>query len=158
VANQRLASAFFTSPAFWASSFSPDGIVGLGFKNISGLHARTLMQNLNESCQLPLPYFSFKFSTKTGESELIIGDADHAAFRNDTRVSVPVTQEGYWQVVLGALSRLGHQVGSNLAAIIDTGTTLILTDKATADSYFSNITDGKCGPNGVCTGASLLYV
>lgn len=117
------------------------------------------MQNLNESRQLPLPYFSFKFSTKTGESELIIGDADYAAFRNDTRVSVPVTQEGYWQVVLGAFSRLGHQVGStNLPTIIDTGTTLILTDEATANSYFSDIRGAKCGPNGVCTGASLLYV
>ncbi|KAI9566870.1 Asp-domain-containing protein [Boletus coccyginus] len=152
IASQRLASAYFTSPAFWASSFDPDGIAGLGFGNISGLDAPPLMQGLKESLQLPRPFFSFKFSTKAGESQLIIGDADYAAFDNNTLVSVPVTVEGYWQVLLGGLSRLGYQVpmSVNVSAIIDTGTTLILAPKAIVESYFSGITGAKCGPDGVC--------
>ena len=91
---------------------------------------------------------------------MIIGDANYTAFKNDTRVSVPVTLEGYWQVVLGALSRLGQQVigSTNIPAIIDTGTTLILTDEDIATNYFSVIPGARCGPDGVCTGASLLYV
>lgn len=113
------------------------------------------MQGLKESLQLPRPFFSFKFSTKAGESQLIIGDADYAAFDNNTLVSVPVTVEGYWQVLLGGLSRLGYQVpmSVNVSAIIDTGTTLILAPRAIVESYFSGITGAKCGPDGVCKGA-----
>lgn len=140
--------------------FPADGISGLAFPEISSLRVRTLMQNLNESRQLPNRFFSFKLSTTPGQSNMIIGDADYTAFKNDTLVSVDVTEEGYWQVSLGWISRPDHIVPgtTGLPAIIDTGTTLILMPSAVANSYYSDIPGAKSMQGGVYTSASRLYI
>lgn len=140
--------------------FPPDGISGLAFPEISSLSARTLMQNLNESSQLPRRFFSFRLSTTLGQSHMIIGDADYTAFKNDTLVSVNVTKEGYWQVLLGWISRPDHVIPETIdqPAIIDTGTTLILMPSATADRYYSGIPGVKSTEDGLYTSALRLYI
>lgn len=133
------------SPDF--ANFPADGISGLAFPEISTL-GRPLMQNLNESDQLPQRVFGFKLSTTPGQSELTIGGVDPAAFKNNTLVCVPVTKQGYWQVVLGGISRPNYTVPEsiNTPAIIDTGTTLILVSRTIANRYFSNIPGAKSIP------------
>ncbi|KAG8212929.1 aspartic peptidase domain-containing protein [Butyriboletus roseoflavus] len=154
IANQKFGVAYVESLNFWSFfGFPADGIAGLGFPEISSMGGNTLMQNLNESSLLPQRFFGFKLSTEPGESKLTIGGADDAAFVSDTLVSVPVTKEGYWQIYLGGISRPNHTVpGSvDVAAIVDTGTTLILVSKEIADSYYAGIPDAKCVPDGMCT-------
>ncbi|KAN0092657.1 Aspartic peptidase domain containing protein [Tylopilus felleus] len=141
IAKQVFGSATVMSPQFAKQNFQPDGLAGLAFLEVSTLRASTLMQNLNASGQLSRPVFSFKFSTRDGQSELVVGDVDQAAFQANTVVSVPVTQEGYWQVTLDGISSPTHKVNStsNIPAIIDTGTTLIVAPKDIVLDYFSDI-------------------
>ncbi|KAH0833493.1 aspartic peptidase domain-containing protein [Lanmaoa asiatica] len=152
IANQGFGGAIILSTDF-GNGYAADGLSGLAFPNISDLSMPPLMQNLNESGQLPQRFFSFKLSTTTGQSELIIGGADNAAFKNDTLVSVPVTKQAYWQVELGRISRPSNPVPESIGApaVIDTGTTLILVSSTIANSYYSGISGAKCGPDGICT-------
>ena len=126
---------------------------------------KTLVENLNKSSILPEKLFSFKFSTTPGESELIIGGANIAAFESDTLVSVPVTEhrglQGFWQIDLGGISRPNHTVPEsvNVPAIVDTGNTVIFVPQAIADSYYAGIFGAICLiDTGKCTGASYLYI
>lgn len=148
------------SPQFAKQNFQPDGLAGLAFLEVSTLRASTLMQNLNASGQLSRPVFSFKFSTRDGQSELVVGDVDQAAFQANTVVSVPVTQEGYWQVTLDGISSPTHKVNStsNIPAIIDTGTTLIVAPKDIVLDYFSDIPGAQCRNDNICTGEIRLSI
>lgn len=153
------------SADFWSNrtllsavgQFPADGIFGAGFKEISSLGLTPLVENLNQSGQLPQTYLSFMLSDIPGRSELIVGDANYTAFKNDTLVCASVTKEGYWQITLGAISRSGHQASGSvqITAIADTGTTLIIVPTAIATNYFSGVPGAAC-TNGLCTGASRL--
>ncbi|KAF8442210.1 aspartic peptidase domain-containing protein [Boletus edulis BED1] len=154
IADQTFGSALFMSPQFSSQNYKPDGLSGLGFSEISDLDGPTLMENLKESGQLPRFLFSFKLSDTAGQSELTVGDADYAAFKNETLVSVPVTVKGYWQVVLGGISSPSHEIAQsvNFPAIIDTGTTLIMAPREIVDDYFSGIPGSNCmTTDGTCT-------
>lgn len=138
--------------------FPADGIFGLGFSKISALKVPPPVENLNKSSQLPQDILSFLLSDIPGRSELIVGDVNRSAFERHTRVSIPVTDEGYWQVTLGGIGRSAPQVpGSEKPAIVDTGTTLIIVPTDMADDYFSGVSGAQC-INGICTGMSHLYV
>ncbi|KAG6369343.1 aspartic peptidase domain-containing protein [Boletus reticuloceps] len=154
IADQTFGSAWAMSPEFSSQRYEPDGLSGLGFSEISNLDGPTLMENLKESGQLPRFLFSFKLSDTAGQSELTIGDADYAAFKNETLVSVPVTVKGYWQVVLGGISSPSHEIAQsvNFPAIVDTGTTLIMAPREIVDDYFSGIPGSNCmTTDGICT-------
>ncbi|KAF8839262.1 acid protease [Paxillus ammoniavirescens] len=153
VPNQTFGSAEIYSPQFskegtpltGSGGYNPDGLSGLAFPELSALENIPLMQALNESNQLPQKVLSFKFSTVQGQSELTIGGTNTALFKNDTLVFTPVTQRGYWQVNMGGVSNPHRLVPEsvNKPAIVDTGTTLIMTTTDIAESYYKDIPEAQ---------------
>lgn len=139
------------------NQFPADGIFGLGFGKISGLHITPPVENLQKRKDLPEGFLSFQLSDVPGESELIIGDANHSAFKSNTLAYSPLTGEGYWQIILEGISRSSSHApaATYVPAIVDTGTTLIVVPTDIADAYFSNV-DADCSED-ICAGTSHLY-
>ncbi|KAG1723783.1 acid protease [Suillus paluster] len=143
VNNQSVGAAYLYSPQFSEYDYPPDGLSGLAFREISEFEGSPLFETLSESGQLPESVMGFKLSTTSGDSELLIGGTNPSLYRSDTLTYIPVTTQGYWEVELGSISRLGQEVdGSNdIPAIIDTGTTLVITSDSVAQSYYANISN-----------------
>lgn len=142
VENQTVGAAWAYSPEFSKDvSFPPDGLSGLAFREISEFNGSPLFQTLEESGKLPQSVIGFKLSTTPGDSEMVIGGTNPNLYHFDTLTYVPVTDKGYWQVDMDGISRLGLDVieSQTAPAIIDTGTTFIITSYSIAQSYYANI-------------------
>lgn len=93
-----------------------------------------------ESGQLEEPVFGVKLSAAPGVSELYLGGTNTALYQQGNLSYTPVTDAGYWEVTLDQISRAGIPVGEpEASSIIDTGTTLIVTNTDSAVSYFAGI-------------------
>jgi len=139
VSNQTLGAASQYSTGFQSPNFPADGLLGMGFPSISVYGANPLFQSLVSSDAVPEPVFSFKLSNDS--AELFVGGTDETLFEGDFTY-VPVTQEGYWQVVLDSLTVGGQNVFSSnisVSSIIDTGTTLIVGDTQTVQAAYQSI-------------------
>lgn len=134
-------------------SFPPDGLSGLGFPEISEFEGSPLFQTLDESGKLPQSVIGFKLSTTPGASEMVIGGTNTSLYHSETLTYVPVTKKGYWQVVIDGISRSGEEVieSQAAAAIIDTGTTMIITSLTIAQSFYANIPGAKAQTRGSVT-------
>jgi cathepsin D len=129
--------------------------MGMGFREISPFNAAPFFETLVDQNQLKEQVFGF-YLAESG-SELIIGG------RNSSRYSGNLTYvnltkrvrilrgapchcfntdviQGYWQTTFDAVSvnRNGISV-STQAAIIDTGTTLVLGDQQSISNIYANI-------------------
>ncbi|KAG6480678.1 aspartic proteinase oryzasin-1-like [Zingiber officinale] len=107
-----------------------DGILGLGFKEISVGDAVPVWYNMVEQKLIREPVFSFWFNrnAEDGEGgEIVFGGVDPNHYKGE-HVYVPVTQKGYWQFKMGDLliddESTGYCAGG-CAAIADSGTSLI---------------------------------
>lgn len=137
---QTLGAATVYSSDFSSENFAPDGLAGFAFESISGYAAPPLFQILVESGQLQEAVFGVKLSATPGASELYLGGTNTALYQQDNLSYTPVIDAGYWEVKLDQIVRAGVPVGQLEAkSIIDTGTTLIVTDTETAASYFAGI-------------------
>jgi cathepsin D len=137
---QTLGAATVYSSDFSIENFTPDGLAGFSFGSISGYPAPPLFQTLMESGQLKEAVFGVKLSTAPGASELYLGGTNTALYQQRSLSYTPVTDAGYWKVKLDQISRDGVSVGEpGASSIIDTGTTLIVTNTANAVSYFNGI-------------------
>ncbi|KAG2140536.1 acid protease [Suillus bovinus] len=148
--DQTLGAAWIYSPEFSKDNFPPDGLSGLAFREISEFEGSPLFQTLDESGKLPQSVIGFKLSTTPGDSEMVVGGTNTDLYHSDTLTYVPVTKKGYWQVKLGAISRLGQEVIESQAAdaIIDTGTTFVITSYSIAQSYYANISGATAHTEG----------
>lgn len=152
--NQTVGAAWAYSAEFSKDvSFPPDGLSGLAFRDISEFGGSPLFQTLDESGKLPQSVIGFKLSTTPGDSEMVIGGTNTNLYHSDTLTYVPVTDKGYWQVEIDGISRLGQEVIESQAApaIIDTGTTFIITSYPIAQSYYANIPGAKAQTRGAET-------
>ncbi|KAG1747422.1 aspartic peptidase domain-containing protein [Suillus lakei] len=137
---QTFGAAIVYSSDFSSEDFAPDGLAGFAFESISGYPAPPLFQTLVGSGQLQEAVFGVKLSAAPGDSELYIGGTNTALYQQGNLSYTPVTHAGYWKVTLDQISRAGVLVGEpEASSIIDTGTTLIVTDTDTAASYFVGI-------------------
>ncbi|KAG1805346.1 acid protease [Suillus subaureus] len=137
---QTLGAATVYSSDFSSENFIPDGLVGFSFESISGYPAPPLFQTLVESGQLQEAVFGVKLSAESGASELYLGGTNTALYQQGNMSYTPVTDAGYWKVTLNQISRAGIPVGKpEASSIIDTGTTLIVTDTDGAAAYFVGI-------------------
>ncbi|XP_020268108.1 phytepsin-like isoform X2 [Asparagus officinalis] len=113
---------------FLAAKF--DGILGLGFKEISVGNAVPVWYNIVEQGLVKDPVFSFWLNRKAvdGEGgEIVFGGVDPAHHKGE-HTYVPVTQKGYWQFDMGDVLVRGQSTGfcsGGCAAIADSGTSLI---------------------------------
>jgi len=107
-----------------------DGILGLGFQEISVGNAAPLWYNMVNQSLIKKPVFSFWFNrnAEDGEGgEIVFGGADRDHYRGE-HTYVPVSQKGYWQFELGDVLVGGQSAGfcsQGCAAIADSGTSLI---------------------------------
>ncbi|CAD7960924.1 unnamed protein product [Amoebophrya sp. A120] len=109
--------------AYAAGKF--DGILGLGWSTISVDGIPTVVQSLIDQKLIDQPAFSFFLGTESGaDGELVIGGADPKHYTGDMTY-VPVTREGYWQVLMTSMSVGGDVIAKNQAAIIDSGTSVL---------------------------------
>jgi len=133
---QTVGAATQYSTGFALAEFPPDGLMGMGFEQISVFGANPVFQTLVADGQTTASVFGVKLSTSG--SELFLGGTDSklisGAFTN-----VPVTTVGFWEVNLGSANVNGKAAGSNIDAIIDTGTTLIVGDPTTVKNLYALI-------------------
>ncbi|CAI0625952.1 unnamed protein product, partial [Linum tenue] len=106
-----------------------DGILGLGFREISVGDAVPVWDNMMKQGLIKEPVFSFWLNRHVDEEEggeIVFGGVDPNHFKGK-HTYVPVTQKGYWQfcgvyVYLGTFS--GY-CGRGCSAIADSGTSLL---------------------------------
>lgn len=122
--------------------------MGMGYQSISAFNAPPFFQTLVAEGKVSQPVFAFKLSTASSGSELYLGGVDSKLYTG-TFVYAPVTTKGYWQVKMDAVSVMSGtgkatmQVGQNIQAVIDTGTTLVLGDSTTVKALYASIPGSK---------------
>lgn len=113
---------------FLAAKF--DGILGLGFQEISVGNAVPVWYNMVSQGLVPQPVFSFWFNRNAEDEEggeLVFGGVDPNHFKGE-HTYVPVTQKGYWQFNMGDVLIGNNTTGfcaGGCAAIADSGTSLL---------------------------------
>jgi saccharopepsin len=114
--------------AFAAGKF--DGLMGLGFKNISQYNIPTPFEAMIDQKLIDEPVFAFYLQEDASEQgELVFGGIDKSHYTGDL-VDVPLISETYWEVSLDAMKFGGDAViSSPQKAIIDSGTSLLAGPK-----------------------------
>ncbi|KAF9236682.1 acid protease [Melanogaster broomeanus] len=150
--NQTLGAATTYSSGLQVSSFPPDGLLGMGFPDISVFHAPPVFQTMVSSGAVKQAEFGFALSSEPGKSELTIGGTNADMYQASTLTYIPVSLAAYWQIPLGGVTRPGLNGAPDVVvanktsyaqAIIDTGTTLIVTSDAIAQQFYANVTGAK---------------
>lgn len=114
--NQTLGAATRYSNGFAATRFSPDGLAGMGYQNISVYGAPAFHETLATQGLITEKVFAFKLA-KTG-SELNIGGLNPKSYTGNITYT-PVTQRGYWQIDFDSLQVNGNAVVKTTTAIVD---------------------------------------
>ncbi|GLU23334.1 hypothetical protein SLE2022_393510 [Rubroshorea leprosula] len=113
---------------FLAAKF--DGILGLGFQEISVGNSVPLWYNMMKQGLIREPVFSFWLNRNTEEEEggeIVFGGVDPSHYKGQ-HTYVPVTQKGYWQFDMGDVLIGDKPTGycsGGCAAIADSGTSLL---------------------------------
>ncbi|CAN0914458.1 Aspartic proteinase A1 [Linum grandiflorum] len=117
------------SAAFLAAKF--DGILGLGFQEISVENAIPLWYNMVDQDLVKEPVFSFWLNRNAeGEEggEIVFGGVDSDHYKGK-HTYVPLTQKGYWQFDIGDVwignQSTGHCGAGSCKAIADSGTSML---------------------------------
>ncbi|KAI9566248.1 Asp-domain-containing protein [Boletus coccyginus] len=146
--NQTLGAATTYSEGFQISEYPPDGLLGLAFQSIAVYDASPVFQTLIDEHQVTDPVFSFKLSSSG--AELYIGGANCELYTGSFAYT-PVTQQGYWQVMMDNVQVDGQTILGNAEAIIDTGTTLVYGDPSQVSTLYSAL-GAKTAPSSVGDG------
>ncbi|KAH8971313.1 hypothetical protein BDL97_02G134400 [Sphagnum fallax] len=108
-----------------------DGILGLGFKEISVDRVDPLWYNMLDQKLVGEPVFSFWFNRNATEKEkggeLVLGGVDPKHFTGE-HTYTPVTRKGYWQFDMGDVLIDGLSTGfceGGCSALVDSGTSLL---------------------------------
>jgi len=108
-----------------------DGILGLGFGQLTVGGVPTVMMALNQSGQLSEPVFGFYLGSGT-DGELIIGGVDKMHYQGEFTY-VPVIHPAYWTAALDGLTVGDSSTGEKFMtlsksrkAIVDSGTSLLV--------------------------------
>ncbi|KAH0838841.1 Asp-domain-containing protein [Lanmaoa asiatica] len=117
-----------------SSQFPADGLMGMAFQSLSSYGASPVFPTLVTQGQVTEQVFSFKLSPSG--AELYIGGSNPALYTGSFTYA-PVTQEGYWQVNMDNVQGNGQTILSDVAAIIDTGTTLIVGTPSQVSTLYS---------------------
>eukprot|EP00933_Yihiella_yeosuensis_P073066 TRINITY_DN81640_c0_g1_i1.p1 TRINITY_DN81640_c0_g1~~TRINITY_DN81640_c0_g1_i1.p1 ORF type:complete len:566 (+),score=130.06 TRINITY_DN81640_c0_g1_i1:120-1817(+) len=135
------------------SSTPFDGILGLGFKDLSMGQNFNILDDLNDGNALPQGTFSV-FLTEDGSSELTFGGWKEERLASDV-VWAKVTHESYWQVGVNDIyldnqeSNLCGSEGCQVA--VDTGTSMLA-----GPTDLVNALDEKIGAKDDCSNYDTL--
>ncbi|KAG2352768.1 cathepsin D [Suillus spraguei] len=95
----------------------------MSLKSNSEYHANSVFETLVAQKAVPEPVFAFKIASFG--SELYIGGVNPALYEG-TFTYTPVTRQGFWQITGDSIEIDGKEIDHEFAAIVDTGTTVIL--------------------------------
>lgn len=107
-----------------------DGILGLGFQEISVGDVAPVWYNMVEQGLVKEKLFSFWLNRDPDDEnggEIVFGGMDRKHFKG-RHIYVPVSSKGYWQFEMGDFLVGNHSTGfcaGGCAAIVDSGTSLI---------------------------------
>ncbi|XP_047079420.1 aspartic proteinase oryzasin-1-like [Lolium rigidum] len=107
-----------------------DGIVGLGFKEMSFGGAEPIWYNMVSQGLVGSPVFSLWFNRHAGQvkgGEIVFGGVDPNHYKG-RHTYVSVTKKGYWKFDMGDVLIGGNSTGlckSGCAAIVDSGTSFL---------------------------------
>lgn len=133
--------------AFIAAKF--DGIMGLGYPEISVDHVTPVMQNAMAQGKLAAPEFAFYLNRDASSAdggELTIGGVNSAHYTGDF-TTLNVTRKGYWEFAMDDVMIDGSSAGfcpGGCKAIADSGTSLLA-----APSKIAAEINTKIGASGV---------
>ncbi|XP_072756578.1 lysosomal aspartic protease-like isoform X2 [Anoplolepis gracilipes] len=150
VQNQTFGEITEESNTFILTKF--DGILGLGYENISVKEVRPVFYNMIKQGLVSQPVFSFylnrgDFAAKIG-GELIFGGIDSAHYDGEL-LYVPVTKKGYWQFTMDSI-KIGKIVlcKNGCQAFADTGSSPLvgpLSDVNIINTYIKTLISDKDG-------------
>lgn len=117
-----------------------DGILGLGWDDISIDGIPTVLTALIKKGIIDEPVFSFYLGTANAQDgELLIGGADEKHFTGPMKW-VPVTQKGYWEISMKSLSIGGSACTDGATnVIVDSGTSLLAGPSAAVEKVAEKI-------------------
>lgn len=150
--NQSLGAATTYSSGFESPAFLPDGLLGLGFPPISVFRTSPVFQTMVSNGVVPQGVFGFALSSESGKSELTIGGTNTNLYQESTTEYINVSLAAYWQIPFAGLTRPGLNGTPDVVvvnktsyaqAIVDTGTTLIVTSDSNAQAYYANVPGAK---------------
>ncbi|KAG2181000.1 hypothetical protein INT43_008582 [Umbelopsis isabellina] len=147
IPEQSFAIASTLSDNFAYSPF--DGILGLGFPSISTSGLQPPFHNMMAGGLLDEPVFAM-YATKEG-GEIDLGGIDKSRIQGDITYS-NIIEEGYWKIQMDKFGVNGQKMGTRRAAIVDTGTTLIIVPVADAELIHDKI------PGAVSAGDSSYLI
>ncbi|XP_057584855.1 pregnancy-associated glycoprotein 2-like [Hippopotamus amphibius kiboko] len=105
-----------------------DGILGLGYPNLSLQRITPVFDNLMRQGIISEPVFAFYLSTKKENGSVVMfGGVDHSYHIGELKW-IPVSQTLFWQVTMKRISMNGMVVGCyrGCQAIVDTGSVYLL--------------------------------
>lgn len=101
-----------------------DGILGLGYRDISVDGIQTVMGNLKAQGAIEKNIVSFYLSSDGSDGEMMLGGYDATKFTGLPKF-IPVSQKGYWETKLDGFTVNGAKVTTAANCIFDTGTSLL---------------------------------
>ncbi|KAG0342412.1 hypothetical protein BG000_004709 [Podila horticola] len=128
-----------------------DGLFGLGFNSIESVSGvKTFLDNAIAAGVLAQPVVSVFLPSErlfNGQGgEYLFGAIDNTKYTGSLTY-VPVTQEGYWQVLVEDAAFNGQSLGQTSQGIVDTGTTLIIVGDDAAQAIHGQISGSTNDPN-----------
>jgi len=127
-----------------------DGILGLGWDDISVDHVETPLRALVNSGKLPEPVFAFYLGSGGADGELVLGGVDPNHYSGDFTYT-PVIETapgktGYWAFNMDDIKMNGASVTSCRKAIVDSGTSLLAVPTADIKKISALIGAKPLGP------------
>ncbi|RUS89981.1 hypothetical protein EGW08_002248, partial [Elysia chlorotica] len=142
VVNQTFGEAVKESQDFVGTP--ADGLLGMGFPEISEDQVPTVFGNMVRQKLIPEPVFSFYLNRDEKASPggvLTLGGTDPDHYTGDFTF-VDVTKKGYWQFDMDRVNVKGEELTlckSGCSAIADTGTTLIVGPSSEVNALNSQL-------------------
>jgi len=101
-----------------------DGIVGMGWSQISVLGIPTVFNNAITQKLVDSPVFSFYLGKNDGQDgELYLGGTNPAHYTGQL-VYIPIIAQGYWEVQLDAFRLGSESISTAKHAVLDSGTSI----------------------------------
>jgi len=119
-----------------------DGILGLGWQQISVDHIPPVFTQMWQEKLVDEPVFSFKLSHKDGvDGELLFGGVDKSVYNEGEMDYVPLSKKGYWQIDMGDVKANGDSItgGAKQQAIVDSGTSLLTAPSAVINKLCAKV-------------------